>query len=207
MPVQTRRARSAFGDRTNTPPSKKSKIRGQTPQQNLRRSLTNTRVVPANACDGREQVDLLTTDISEDPMARGGSVEVFPCVSPKGSNLVIAHGRMSEEEIDCNKKFGLFWGKTNEGDVVLKSAGTSFRDPDIATILDFHTKPKKAINIFVLMAQELKKIHDEGLIHCDIKPANICGYTIDDVCHVTIIDFGGTSEPGEVICNYTPSFF
>ena len=55
--------------------------------------------------------------------------------------------------------------------------------------------PEMALDIAIKIAIELTRLHQQGIIHHDIKPQNICIYKDDDNnFHVRIIDFGLSLE-------------
>lgn len=62
------------------------------------------------------------------------------------------------------------------------------------------------INIVIEALKALKRIHDAGFVHCDIKPGNIIIRKVDDVVNfdnpqVEIIDFGLIRKPSEPLCD------
>lgn len=65
---------------------------------------------------------------------------------------------------------------------------------------------QQKILIVIEALKALKRIHDEGFVHCDIKPGNIIVRKVDDVINfdnpqVDIIDFGLIRKPSEPLCN------
>ena len=65
---------------------------------------------------------------------------------------------------------------------------------------------QQKILIVIEALKALKRIHDEGFVHCDIKPGNIIVRKVDDVINfdnpqVEIIDFGLIRMPSEPLCN------
>lgn len=65
---------------------------------------------------------------------------------------------------------------------------------------------QQKILIVIEALKMLKRIHDEGFVHCDIKPGNIIVRKVDDAINfdnpqVEIIDFGLIRMPSEPLCN------
>ena len=65
---------------------------------------------------------------------------------------------------------------------------------------------QQKILIVIEALKALKRIHDAGFVHCDIKPGNIIVRKADDVINfdnpqVDIIDFGLIRKPSESLCN------
>ncbi len=65
---------------------------------------------------------------------------------------------------------------------------------------------QQKILIVIEALKALKRIHDEGFVHCDIKPGNIIVRKVDDVINfdnpqIDIIDFGLIRKPSELLCN------
>ena len=65
---------------------------------------------------------------------------------------------------------------------------------------------QQKILIVIEALKALKRIHDTGFVHCDIKPGNIIVRKVDDVINfdnpqVDIIDFGLIRKPSEPLCN------
>lgn len=81
---------------------------------------------------------------------------------------------------------------------------------DLQKIITGKYKAKITVQQKILIVIEalkaLKRIHDEGFVHCDIKPGNIIVRKVDDVINfdnpqVDIIDFGLIRKPSEPLCN------
>jgi len=65
---------------------------------------------------------------------------------------------------------------------------------------------QQKILIVIETLKALKRIHDAGFVHCDIKSGNIIIRKVDDVINfdnpqVEIIDFGLIRKPSEPLCN------
>lgn len=81
---------------------------------------------------------------------------------------------------------------------------------DLQKIITGKYKAKISVQQKILIVIEalkaLKRIHDVGFVHCDIKPGNIIVRKVDDVINfdnpqVEIIDFGLIRKPSEPLCN------
>lgn len=81
---------------------------------------------------------------------------------------------------------------------------------DLQKIITGKYKAKITVQQKILIVIEalkaLKRIHDEGFVHCDIKPGNIIVRKVDDAINfdnpqVDIIDFGLIRKPSEPLCN------
>lgn len=81
---------------------------------------------------------------------------------------------------------------------------------DLQKIITGKYKAKITVQQKILIVIEalkaLKRIHDAGFVHCDIKPGNIIVRKVDDVINfdnpqVEIIDFGLIRKPSEPLCN------
>ncbi len=81
---------------------------------------------------------------------------------------------------------------------------------DLQKIITGKYKAKITVQQKILIVIEalkaLKRIHDEGFVHCDIKPGNIIVRKVDDVINfdnpqIDIIDFGLIRKPSEPLCN------
>ncbi|HOZ14901.1 MAG TPA: serine/threonine-protein kinase [Tenuifilaceae bacterium] len=81
---------------------------------------------------------------------------------------------------------------------------------DLQKIITGKYKAKITVQQKILIVIEalkaLKRIHDAGFVHCDIKPGNIIVRKVDDVINfdnpqVDIIDFGLIRKPSEPLCN------
>ena len=65
---------------------------------------------------------------------------------------------------------------------------------------------QQKILIVIETLKALKRIHDAGFVHCDIKSGNIIVRKVDDVINfdnpqIDIIDFGLIRKPSEPLCN------
>lgn len=49
------------------------------------------------------------------------------------------------------------------------------------------------VSLIIRIMQKVQEIHDMGILHCDIKPANIIVRWVGDMAAVTILDFGLSS--------------
>jgi eukaryotic-like serine/threonine-protein kinase len=86
---------------------------------------------------------------------------------------------------------------THEGHpfaVMENVAGTSLADR-----FDAHGKPPPAIAFRIVrqLLMALSEVHAEGVVHRDVKPANIMLCGMDDTLDVCLVDFGVASSDGE----------
>lgn len=60
--------------------------------------------------------------------------------------------------------------------------------------------PRGDILVFALadLVDVIKKLHDFGFVHCDIRPSNILFRWIDDQLKMALIDFGGVREVNDM---------
>lgn len=55
------------------------------------------------------------------------------------------------------------------------------------------------VSLVVRIMQKVQEIHDLGILHCDIKPANIMVRWVGDMAGVTILDFGLSTTTGKSV--------
>ena len=161
-------------------------------------------------CDHRNRYEIIR------PVGQGGFGEVFRAKDTKIDRIVAIKynhdpgtTNLSEVQIaasligqDFVAIYDVITTNTNRLAIVMEWVDA----PTLDAVLKKQSGPwslRRVCKIMISLLEALKKVHDKGIVHNDLKPANLF---LNDDDTVRISDFGGATKIGEIGGQHTPIY-